>query len=94
MMEQTLGLDSVIQALRLLTTSSQGTLFLPQMSNRVEQFIHWKVRNYSDIETPDKWYEHELLSVVDTLQVTILWDFQITTDRIIQAKRRDKVTKH
>ena len=27
-----LGVDSAIQALRLLTTSSQGALFLPQMS--------------------------------------------------------------
>ena len=31
-MELTLGVDSVIQAQRLLTTSSQGALFLPQMS--------------------------------------------------------------
>ena len=28
----TLGVDSVIQASRLLTTSSQGALYLPQMS--------------------------------------------------------------
>ena len=31
-LHQTLGVDSVIQAPRRLTTSSQGALFLPQMS--------------------------------------------------------------
>ena len=39
MMEQTLGVDSVIQALRLLTTSSQGTLFLPQMSIQTDTIV-------------------------------------------------------
>ena len=38
-MEQTLGVDSVIQALRLLTTSSQGTLFLPQMSIQTDTIV-------------------------------------------------------
>ena len=32
LLHQTLGVDSVIQAPRRLTTSSQGALFLPQMS--------------------------------------------------------------
>ena len=31
-MGQTLGVDSVIQAPRILTASSQGALFLPQIS--------------------------------------------------------------
>ena len=39
MMEQTLGVDSVIQALRQLTTSSQGTLFLPQMSIQTDTIV-------------------------------------------------------
>ena len=38
-MEQTLGVDSVIQALRQLTTSSQGTLFLPQMSIQTDTIV-------------------------------------------------------
>ena len=35
----TLGVDSVIQAPRLLTTSSQGALFLPQMSIQTHTFV-------------------------------------------------------
>ena len=88
-----LGVDSVIQAPRLLATSSQGALYTNR-HNRVGQYIHWKICNHYDIETPDKWYEHKLLSVVDTPNVTILWDFPIRTDRTIQANRPDVVIKH
>ena len=35
----TLGVDSVIQAPRLLTTSSQGALFLPQMSIQTDAIV-------------------------------------------------------
>ena len=38
-MGQTLGVDSVIQALRLLATSSQGALFLPQMSIQTDTIV-------------------------------------------------------
>ena len=47
-----------------------------------------------DIETPAKWYEHELLPVVDTPKVTIIWDFPIRTGRTIHANRPDIVIKH
>ena len=49
--------------------------------NRVGQYIHWKICNHYDIETPDKWYEHKPLPVVDTPKVTILWGFSNRTDR-------------
>ena len=62
--------------------------------NRVGQNIHWKICNHYNTETPDQWYEHELLPVVDTPKVTILWDFLIRTERIIQANRPDIVIKH
>ena len=62
--------------------------------NHVGQYIHWKICNHYDIETPDKWYEHEPLPVIDTPKVTILWYFPIRTDRTIQANRPDIVIKH
>ena len=62
--------------------------------NRVGQFIHWKICNYYNIETTNKWYEHKPLPVVDNPKVTILWDFPIKTGRTIQAKRPDIVMKH
>ena len=57
--------------------------------NRVGQYIHWKICNHYNIETPNK-----PLPVVDTPKVTILWDFPIRTDRTIQAKRPDIIIKH
>ena len=62
--------------------------------NRVGQHIHWKICNLCNIERPDKQYEHKPLPVVDTPEVTILWDFPIRTDRTIQANRSDIVIKH
>ena len=57
-------------------------------------YIHWKICNHYNIETPSKWYERKPLLVVDTPKVTILWDFPIRTDRTIQANRPDIITKH
>ena len=34
--------------------------------NRVRQYMHWKICNHYDAETPDKWYEQKLSPVVDT----------------------------
>ena len=62
--------------------------------NRVGQYIHWKIYNHYNTETPDKWYQHKPLPVVDTPKATILWDFPIRTGRIVQATRPDKVIKH
>ena len=98
-MELTLGVDSVIQAPRLLSTSSQGALFLPpneytNRHNRAGQYIHWKICDHYGIETPDKWYEYKPLPVLYTPKRTILWDFPIRTDRTIQANRPDIVIKH
>ena len=62
--------------------------------NHVRQYIQWKICYHYDIETPNKWYEHKSLSVMDTPKVTILWDFSIRTDGTIQAKRPDAVIKH
>ena len=62
--------------------------------NRVGQYIHWKISNHDNIETPDKWYEHNRLPAVDTPEGTILWNFPVRTDRVIQASRPDIVIKH
>ena len=42
------------------------------IQNCVERYIHWKIFNHYDTETPVKWYEHKPLPVVDTQKVTIL----------------------
>ena len=62
--------------------------------DRVGQYIHWKMCNHYNIDTPNKWNEHKTLPVVDTPKVTILWDFPIRTDRTIPANRPDIIIKH
>ena len=93
----TLDVDPVIQAPRLLTpTPSQGALFLLQMNIQIVTIVLDNIYTGKSvtIETPDKWYQHETLPVVDTPKVTILWNFHIRTDRTIQANRPDIVIKH
>ena len=97
-MGQTIGVDSAIKAPRLLTTASQGALFLPQMSIQTDTVVltiyTLENCNHYDIETPNKWYEQKPLLVVDTPKVNILWDFPIRADRTIQTNRPDIVIKH
>ena len=62
--------------------------------SRVGQYIYWKICKHYDIETFNKWYQHEPLTIVDTPKVTILWDFPIRTDRKIQVNTPDIVIKH
>ena len=77
---------------------SECTIFSPNKyrnrHNRVGQYTHRKIFIHYDIETPDKWYEHEPLPFVDIPKVTILWDFPIRSDRTIQVNRSDIVIKH
>ena len=39
----------------------------------------------------DSWYKHLAEKVIDTPQVKILWDFNIQTDRVLEARRPDIV---
>ena len=38
-----------------------------------------------------KWYEHESQSVLENEDYTVLWDFSIQTDHVIEAWRPDLV---
>ena len=61
--------------------------------DRIGQYIHWKICRHYSIETSDRWYEHKPIPVIETANVTILWDFSIRTDRTIQANRPDIVVR-
>ena len=61
--------------------------------DRVGQYLHWKILNYFSIETNSNWYEHHPEPVTEGKNVTILWDFPVHTDRMIQANRPDIVVK-
>ena len=42
----------------------------------------------------ENWYEHTSQLVIESTEVTILWDFSINTDRKIEANRLDITIKN
>ncbi|XP_078357225.1 uncharacterized protein LOC144642106 [Oculina patagonica] len=61
--------------------------------DKAAAYIHWKVCHNYNIETSEKWYDHEPETVTENEDVTILWDMPIHTDRKITANRPDIVIK-
>ena len=62
--------------------------------DKAAAYIHWKVCHNYNIKTSEKWYDHELETVTENEDVTILWDMPIHTDRKTTANRPDIVIKH
>ncbi|XP_066912726.1 uncharacterized protein [Clytia hemisphaerica] len=62
--------------------------------DRIGQYLHWCICKHYGVETDASfWYEHHPPAVVESKNVTILWDFPINTDRTIKANRPDIVVK-
>ena len=97
-MTLTLGVDSVIQAPRLLITSSQGALFLPQMSIQTGAIVLDNTYTGKSVTIMILKHQTNGMSINRYLlwippKVIILWDFPIRTDRAIQANRPDIVIR-
>ena len=61
--------------------------------NRAAKYLHWEICRHYNIQTKDKYYEHEPNTVTENTSVTILWDMPIHTDKEIKANRPDIVIK-
>ena len=61
--------------------------------DRLGQYIHWKACKRYNIKVPEQWYKHKPADVINGENVTILWNFDIQTDRTINANRPDIVIK-
>ena len=91
-MGMTLGVDYVIQAKRLLNTSSQGGLFLTQMSIQTGTIVMDNI--YTGKSVTIMILKHPT-NGMNINRVTILWDFPVRTDnKTIQANRPNIVIKH
>ena len=53
--------------------------------------IHWDFCRKYGIKVREKWYEHKPESVVENENCKILWDFNIQTDHVIEARRPDMI---
>lgn len=55
--------------------------------------IHWDICREYGIKTTEKWFEHKPDPVVESEEITLIWDSQIQTDRFIKANKPDIVVK-
>ena len=59
--------------------------------NNLCKYVHWRLCKKQDLESAEKWYEHNPLSVVENDKFKILWDFVIQCDREVIARKPDIV---
>ena len=62
--------------------------------DRLVQYIHWYLCENVFLPHERNWCEHEPPKVIENKNATILWDFDIHTDRTIQANRPNIVVKN
>ena len=60
---------------------------------KAASYLHWNICKELNINVEEKWYEHELQTVTERDNITILWDMPIQTDHEIKANRPDIVIK-
>ena len=53
--------------------------------------IHWELCAIHRFQRSKNWFDHLAESVMENDRVNILWDFNIHTDRVIEARRPDIV---
>ena len=59
--------------------------------DRVASIIHWDLCDVYGFKRSKNWYDHHAEPVLENNDVKILWDFNIHTDRVIEARRPDLV---
>ena len=59
--------------------------------DKVATWTHWRLCQIYNLPHSNNWYEHLAETVIETPQVKILWDFNIQTDKVIDARRPDIV---
>ena len=79
--------------------SSVNVRRLPKQSTRNDMtrstatWTHWRLCQIYSLPHADSWYKHLAEKVIDTPQVKILWDFNIQTDRVLEARRPGIIVK-
>ena len=59
--------------------------------DRVASIIHWELCGHHGFHRSKNWFDHKAEPVLESEKVKILWDFNIHTDRVIEARRPDIV---
>ena len=59
--------------------------------DKVATWTHWRLCQIYNLPNSNNWYEHLAETFIETPQVKILWDFNIQTDKAIDARCPDTV---
>ena len=59
--------------------------------DKVAAAVHWSLCKKHDLPHSEKWYDHRAEAVTENEKVKVLWDFNIQTDKLIEARRPDIV---
>jgi len=62
--------------------------------NKVCTHLNYSIRKALSIETTDKWYTHMPKPVCEEVDVTVLWNQAVHTDREVTANRPDIIIKN
>ena len=57
----------------------------------VAKALHWKICKEFNIPCSENWYNHTPEKVVENNKAKILWDYDVRTDHVIQARRPDLI---
>ena len=54
--------------------------------DNIARTSHWELCRLYELDTADKWFEHQQSSVVETDKTKVLWNFSIQRDHIIEVR--------
>ena len=57
----------------------------------VAKALHWKICKEYHLPSAEKWYNHTPEKVLENEEIKILWDYDVRTDHVIQARRPDLI---
>ena len=58
----------------------------------MDKVIHWEFYRKFKFDHTNKWYMHNLESMLENETHVVLWDFEIETGHLIPARRPDRMT--
>ena len=59
--------------------------------DKVATLLHWELCKRLGFHQSEKWYDHKPEPVLENEESKLLWDFNIRTDKVIEARRPDIV---
>ncbi|XP_067940473.1 uncharacterized protein [Watersipora subatra] len=59
--------------------------------DKVARPVHWSICKKHELPHTEKWYEHRAEAVLENEKVKLLWDFNVQTDQVLEARRPDLI---